>query len=158
MLFNEIMWIFSLNIFLGIFVWSILECAFIPSPAEAVVIPIVLLTRVNPIYVGLFGCMGSIIGALIDYYAGKKGYRFVKKYVKNDIKSWSQKYLKRFERFGEYSLIVAMTLGRIFPLSLKPLLFLAGMIDMNKILFTTLIAVTSFIRYYAIAYITLQLT
>lgn len=81
-----------------------IESSFIPFPSEVIMIPagyLVYQGKLNIILVILSGIVGSIIGALINYYIGMKlGRHLILRYKKflfiniNHLE-WSEKYFKK---------------------------------------------------------------
>jgi len=81
-----------------------IESSFIPFPSEVIMIPagyLVYQGKLNIILVILSGIVGSIIGALINYYIGMKlGRHLILKYKKflfinTNHLEWSEKYFKK---------------------------------------------------------------
>ena len=136
---------------LAILVWSILESAFLPIPAEAVIIPYVAISSINPIQIAMIGSIGSLIGSIIDYLIGFAAINKLSRIFGIDIKDKASKLVLRYKRFGQYSFIIALAIGRLFPLSLKPLMFFAGAIRFKLINYVIVILICSFIRYYIAA-------
>lgn len=129
-----------------IFLWAIAEVAIIPAPVELVIIPLTASQNLNPIVVAAIGTLGSITGAMIDYYVGQKAFTLLDSRFALARKV---RYLeKRFHRITKYGFAMLLILGRAFPLgTLKPVLFFAGGMNYNKRTYILVIAVSSFVRY-----------
>lgn len=79
--------------YLGLFIINLLGSATIFLPMPSLALTIAAGAFLNPILVGIFSAMGSTIGELTGYYAGKGGKEPVKenKNIKK-VQKWMDKY------------------------------------------------------------------
>ncbi len=101
----------------GIVLLMALESSFFPFPSEAVMIPAGYLAEIGKmnLYLAiLFGLIGSLIGALFNYYISYKlGLPFLRKYGKYFL--IPEKTLENMERlFDKHGDIITFT-GRLIP-------------------------------------------
>ncbi len=126
--------------YLGIFLLMFLESSFFPFPSEIVMIPAGYLAQQNKfnIYlVILMGTLGSIFGALFNYYLAK---RYGKKFLLK-IKLIKRKHLEKVERYFNNHGSISTFNGRLIPVIRQYISFPAGLSNMNIykfILFTGL--------------------
>ena len=103
--------------YFGIFLLMVLESSFFPFPSEIIMIPagfLASLEKYNLFGVILAGSLGSLIGALFNYYFAKRyGLNFLLKYGKYiGIKQKSiDKMMKFFETHGVFGTFI----GRLLP-------------------------------------------
>jgi membrane protein YqaA with SNARE-associated domain len=136
------------NIYLFVIVWSLLECSVLPIPTELVMIPYIALTNhamPSIILIGISGSAGSTLGASLDYFLGMKIFTSLDK--RFGLKRKVENQTRRYSRFGKYALVLALVLGRVFPISLKPILLFAGATRFDLRAYLATIAASSFIRY-----------
>jgi membrane protein YqaA with SNARE-associated domain len=136
--------------FVGIFLWGIIENGILPLPVELFVVPFIIITRSNAAVVALFGASGSILGGLLDYYVGVGGLRLFSRFSARMTEGVIRS-LKRYEKYGKNGIYVALFVGRLFPLSLKPIFVVAGSARLSRVRFCVIIFVSSLIRYYMAA-------
>ena len=141
---------FILNIiselgYFGIFVGMAIESSFIPFPSEIIMIPAGYLAHKGEmnIYLAIFfGILGSLVGALVNYYLAKSLARpLLFKIGKYFFVSQSaiEKSEKFFKNHGEISTLT----GRLLP-GIRQLISLpAGMFEMPLLRFLVLTAIGS---------------
>jgi len=139
------------NPIFAIFIWSILESAILPIPAEVIIIPYAAVSNINSILIATVGSVGSLIGAFIDYYIGLKGIDKLSKILGKDLRSMATGFIQKYKRFGKYGFMITLAFGRLFPLSLKPLMFYAGAIRFKLLDYSIVILICSFVRYFIAA-------
>ncbi|MCT7512495.1 DedA family protein [Aliarcobacter cryaerophilus] len=144
--------------YLGIFIMMFLESSFFPFPSEVVMIPAGYLAykgEMNMYLVILFGILGSLVGAIFNYYfALKLGRRFLMRYGKYIFIS-EDTILKMEEFFNKHGHISTF-FGRLIPVVRQYISLPAGLSRMNLFvfsLFTSLgagiwVAILAFLGYF----------
>jgi membrane protein DedA with SNARE-associated domain len=121
----------------GIFIMMFLESSFFPFPSEVVMIPagyLVFKGEMNMYLVLLFGILGSLSGALFNYYlAIKYGRKFLIKYgryffVKEETIIKMEEFFKLHGHISTFS-------GRLIPVVRQYISFPAGLAKMNLFIF-----------------------
>ena len=142
----------------GIFIMMFLESSFFPFPSEVVMIPAGYLAykgEMNIYFVIFFGILGSLAGALFNYYlALKLGRRFLMRYGKYILIS-EDTILKMEDFFNKHGHISTF-FGRLIPVVRQYISLPAGLSRMNLFvfsLFTSLgagiwVAILAFLGYY----------
>lgn len=102
--------------------------------------------KLEAILVALFATVGSVCGATFDYWVGR--WVIDKLDARFQIRSRAAKELSRYSRFGRHALVITLFVGRLTPLPLKPIMFLAGSIRFDLKLYCAIIALASFLRYF----------
>ena len=124
--------------YIGIFLLMALESSFFPFPSEIVMIPagfLASLEKYNLFGVILAGSLGSLTGALFNYYFAKRyGLRLLLKYGKYiGIKQKSiDKMMKFFETHGVFGTFI----GRLLPGIRQYISLPAGMVNLPIIKFS----------------------
>lgn len=124
--------IYSLGYF-GIFILMTIESSFIPFPSEIIIIPAGYLAYqgdLNLTLVIIVGIIGSIFGALINYFIGKKlGRKYILKHQK--LFFINKKHLINselfFKRYGGITTFIA----RLIPVVRQYISLPAGFSNMN---------------------------
>lgn len=120
--------------YIGIIVLMFLESSFIPFPSEIVMIPAGYLAqqgKMKFLLVILFGIIGSVLGALFNYYVGYKlGRPFLYKWgrymlIDNKKLAWLE------EKFNIHGEIITF-IGRLIPGIRQYISFPPGIASMNK--------------------------
>lgn len=121
----------------GIFIMMFLESSFFPFPSEVVMIPagyLVFKGEMNMYLVILFGILGSLAGALFNYYlAVKFGRKFLVKYgryffIKEETIIKMENFFKSHGHISTFS-------GRLIPAVRQYISFPAGLARMNLTIF-----------------------
>ena len=122
----------------GIFIMMFLESSFFPFPSEVVMIPAGYLAykgEMNMYLVILFGILGSLAGAIFNYYfALKLGRRFLMRYGKYILIS-EDTILKMEDFFNKHGHISTF-FGRLIPVVRQYISLPAGLANMNLVIFS----------------------
>lgn len=119
--------------YFGIFVMMFLESSFFPFPSEVVMIPAGVLAyrgEMNIYLAILFGILGSLSGALFNYYlALKMGRAFIIKYGKYVF--FGEKSMQKMENFFQKHGHISTFVGRLLPAIRQYISLPAGIAKMN---------------------------
>jgi membrane protein DedA with SNARE-associated domain len=136
MLYEIITWIVdtvsSLG-YIGIFIMMFLESSFFPFPSEVVMIPAGYLAangEMNIFIAILAGIIGSLAGAIFNYFLAKKfGRTFITKYGKFIF--FKEETLQKMEDFFEKHGHISTFSGRLIPVIRQYISLPAGLASMN---------------------------
>ena len=122
----------------GIFIMMFLESSFFPFPSEVVMIPAGYLAykgEMNIYFVIFFGILGSLAGALFNYYlAIKFGRKFLIKYGKYFF--IKEETIIRMEEFFKKHGHISTFSGRLIPVVRQYISLPAGLAKMNLFVFS----------------------
>lgn len=150
--FSHILIIFSDLGYSGIFVLMVIESSFLPLPSELVIPPAAYLAQrgdLNVFMVVLCGTIGSVVGALFNYFLANKLGRAViyglarHKYAKFILISESK--VKKAEEYFLVHANFSTFVGRLLPVVRHLISIPAGFCQMNLKSFIYLTAIGSFI-------------
>ncbi len=140
--------------YLGIVILMLLESSFLPFPSEIVIIPAgYLVTRGEMDFsiVIICGVIGSLLGALLNYFIAllldKKLKKYQRYFLLNDKKY--QKIQDFFAKHGHISTFI----GRLIPVIRQYISFPAGLIRMDIKKFCVYTSLGAGIWVYILAYI-----
>ncbi|MCT7563274.1 DedA family protein [Aliarcobacter butzleri] len=124
--------------YFGIFIMMFLESSFFPFPSEVVMIPAGYLAskgEMNIYLVLLFGILGSLAGALFNYYfAIKLGRAFLLRYGKYVL--ISEETILKMEDFFKAHGHISTFSGRLIPVVRQYISLPAGLARMNIFVFS----------------------
>ncbi|MEK7843517.1 MAG: DedA family protein, partial [Pseudomonadota bacterium] len=122
----------------GIFIMMFLESSFVPFPSEVVMIPAGYLAykgEMNLVLAILAGTLGSLTGALFNYYlAVKLGRPFLLHYGKYVM--FSEASLRKMEDFFARHGHISTFTGRLIPVVRQYISLPAGLARMNLAVFS----------------------
>ena len=127
----------------GIFLLMFLESTFFPFPSEIIMVPagyLVYKGEMNLYIVILIGILGSVLGALLNYYLAMFfGRKFILKYGKYFF--IKEKTLNKLDKFFESHGEISTFTGRLIP-GIRQLISLpAGLSKMNLFKFSLFTAI-----------------
>lgn len=109
----------------GLFFISVIEAIFFPIPPDTLLIPLVLNTPASALILALTATTGSLCGAVIGYFIGHKGGRFVTE------KLFSPENIKKAEDILAKYDVWAVILAGFTPIPYKVFTILSGILRMN---------------------------
>lgn len=141
MLYDIINWIVSTVSTLGypgIFILMLLESSFIPFPSEVIMIPAGYLAfngEMQIIFVVLCGILGSLAGALINYFLALKLGRSLLLHF-GEYVMFKEHNLVRMEEFFSRHGHISTFIGRLIPVIRQYISLPAGLARMNLAVFS----------------------
>ncbi len=124
--------------YFGIFIMMFLESSFFPFPSEVVMVPAGYLAfkgEMNMVLAIICGILGSLAGALFNYYlAIKFGRKFLIKYGKYFFVN--EETISKMENFFKEHGHISTFTGRLIPAVRQYISFPAGLAKMNIFLFS----------------------
>jgi membrane protein YqaA with SNARE-associated domain len=135
--------------YVGLFLASFLAATILPLSSE-VVLSFLLLNHLNPIILVSVATFGNVLGALVNYAIGFWGSLF---FIRKILKISENEFVKakqRFQKYGVFSLLFAWV-----PVIGDPLTVVAGVLEINVLIFFMLVASGKLIRYVIISYLIL---
>ena len=121
----------------GVFVLMLLESSFIPFPSEVIMVPAGYLAfkgEMNIVIVILCGLIGSLAGALINYYLAKSLGRSLLLRYGSYVMFKEETLLKMEDFFSRHGHISTFT-GRLIPVIRQYISIPAGLARMNLAIF-----------------------
>ncbi|GAB4266560.1 MAG: YqaA family protein [Candidatus Promineifilaceae bacterium] len=138
--------------YLGLFLISFLSASLVPLASEFFVLGMPPLGY-NVFVVGLVATAGNYLGALLNYYIGKKGADFVLgRYVKINPQTWA-KAERFYHRYGAAALFFSWV-----PFIGDPLTAVAGALHLDWRIFTFWVVLGKGLRYILLLGIADQIT
>ena len=137
--------------YVGLFIASFLAATILPLSSE-IVLSVLLLNDLNPIILLTVATLGNVLGAFTNYAIGYWGGNVVAEKVLKVSEDDFIKAKERFKKYGLFSLFFAWV-----PIIGDPLTVVAGVLRINILWFSIIVASGKFIRYVAIIYTTLHL-
>ncbi len=139
----------------GVLILMGIESSFIPFPSEVIVPPagyLVSQGQMNMVIVIICGIIGSIAGALVNYWlAAKFGRTFLLKYSKYFF--LNEEKFDKFEKFFHTHGDITTFVGRLIPGVRQYISFPAGLVRMNLPKFITYTALGAGIWVVILAYV-----
>ncbi len=128
----------------GLFLVSFLAATLIPLSSEGAVV-LMALGKFNPVLILIVATAGNSLGALVNYFAGKWGARFLLfKYLKIDARTQARAE-KTYGKWGAPILFFAWV-----PIVGDPLTVVAGVLKVNPASFLFWVVLGKAFRYWAI--------
>lgn len=131
--------------YLNLFIFSFLASTILPLGSEALIIALVY-QGLNPLTLVMVATIGNFLGSCTTYYVGLKGRDALEKYF-----SPSEKNLKRseklFNKYGIYTLLFTWLPGIGDVITM-----VAGLMKMPFKVFSILVVVGKFGRYFVLVY------
>ena len=141
---------------LGVLILAVLDCAGVPviGGVDALVIFVSIATPPSAYPAAGMAVLGSLIGSLFLFFIARKGGEaYLDKYTATPqgarLKRW-------FLEYGLLTIFVPAAVP-IIPMPLKVFILSAGALGVSPVVFTVVLLAARLIRYYAIAYLSLQL-
>ena len=127
-------------VYLTLFIVAFLSGSLLPLGSEALFVYDIN-AGFNIYLILLFASVGNTLGAVLNYYLGLKGEKFLIK--KGYLKDASLERAKsRFNKFGAIALLFSS-----LPIIGDPLTFVAGILEYNFKKFLLLVAISKTLRY-----------
>ena len=132
------------NGYLNLFILSFLASTFLPLGTEALVVALVYM-GFNPFLVVMTATIGNFLGACTTYYIGLKGRDAIEKYFSPSPKKL-EKSERLFKKYGVYTLLFTWVPGIGDAITM-----VAGLMNFSFRVFSILVFIGKFARYFALA-------
>ena len=129
----------------GMFASAFLAATILPLGSEAVLIWL-LLKDANPLAVIAVATLGNVLGALVNYWMGRGGARWLSRRFSGISQFELDTALGRFRAWGTVGLLLAW-----MPFIGDPLTVAAGVLRVNLMLFLSLVTIGKLGRYLVVA-------
>ena len=133
--------------YLNLFILSFLASTVLPLGSEALVVALIY-QGFSPFTVIMVATVGNYLGSCTTYYLGLKGRPVLEKYLSPSPEKL-EKSEKLFKRYGIYTLLFTWVPGVGDAITM-----VAGLTQLPFRLFSILVFLGKFGRYFAIAYLT----
>jgi membrane protein DedA with SNARE-associated domain len=140
---------------LGTFVLSILDSAGVPIPegVDFLVIAVAAQGARQGYLAAALAVAGSVIGSLFLFYVARRGgHAYLEKRTQ---KGWPRRFRQWFHHYGGLAVFIPVALPA--PLPLKVFVISAGALSMRPLHFVLLVFAGRALRYFALAYLGVQM-
>lgn len=133
--------------YISLFAASFLASTLIPFSSEGLMV-FLILKKFNILAIVFTASIGNYLGACTSYYIGLKGRsRVIERYLRID-NSQIQKAEVFFKKYGSYALLLSW-----LPLIGDALVVSSGLLRLQFKIFSLLVFIGKFLRYFAFAYL-----
>jgi len=127
----------------GLFGLAFIESTFFPVPPDVLLIPLVLASPESALFLAGVTTLGSVAGAIVGYFLGKKGGRPVMEWMV------SERNLERVEDYYDRYGVLAIGIAGFSPIPYKVFTVTSGAFDMDLPAFTIVSTLSRGARFYA---------
>ncbi len=128
--------------YIGLFITAFLAATMLPVSSEVLLVWMAA-NGYHPALLVLWATAGNVLGAILNYWIGYGGNRLLFQRVLRIPEKQITKAEARFQKYGVFSLLLAWA-----PVIGDPLTIVAGLSRINIWIFTILVLVGKFVRYY----------